>query len=419
MNFTIRKFYDTAEAETGGGSEAAVAEKEAPQVTSIAEAMAKHGVKNSGLETPELKPVDIKKEVAEKPKEEKQSESAETAAKVEKPTEAKTETTEKKPEVKEEPKVETKKEEAHKPQPTFEEVLKSQPRNAVLKALGLNDKTISVLGELNDLDEKTIGLLVAHKDGKEADYLRELTTDYSKMSSEEVMRHQLRLDYPKASQKQLDALFKKEVTEAYNLDSDDKDDVEEGQMLLDAKADKHRDSFIEKQKDFLVPKYEPKQPEKPDNTQELEVEKRNAAYKEKVNSSQFYKDIATNKSISIGDGDEKFTFPVEPSELSDILFNTDKWIETQYDVERDTEGNVTKVEPKVEHQLLVAAVAKNGMKLFEAYAQHLKSLGGKKVVDTIENAKKSDSSTETKSEKQPSTVAEHMAKSGRLNQGGQ
>lgn len=422
MTISIRKYYDTAAVETGGGGETAV-EKEAPQFTSISEAMAKAGTKTNGLETPDLKQVEIKKEVTEKPKEEKQPTSAETATKVEKPTEEKAETTEKKPEVKkEEVKVEAKKEETAKPQPTFEEVLKSQPKNAVLKALGLNDKTISLLNEAGELDEKTIGLLLSHKEGKEAEYLRELTTDYTKMTSEDVMRHQLRLDYPKANSKQLEALFNKEVVKQYNLDSDDDEEKETGQMLLDAKADRYRDEFITKQKDFIVPKYEAKKPEAPvKSEQDVQDEKDFENYKGVVNNSQLVKDIIASKTFTLGDGEEKFTYAVEnPEEISKILFDDNEWLQAINEVELDDKGMVSKViAPKTEHQLLIAMVAKYGKPFLDAYAGHFKSLGGKKVVDTLENAKKPDSSTDTKAEKQPSNPAEHMAKSGRLNPGGQ
>lgn len=419
MKFQIRKFYDTSVDEGVGGGEAAVIEQKAP--ASIAEAMAKHGVKNSGMDMVAT-PINIgTKEVKEEVVKEEKPASAATATKVETPETAKSETKQEAKVEKKEEVVETKKEETTKPQPTFDEVLKTQPKNAVFKALGLNDKTISLLDEVNGLDDKTIGLLLSHKEGKVADYLRELSTDYNKMTSEEVMRHQLRLDYPKANQKQLDALFNKEVVDAYNLDSDDDDEKETGQMLLDAKAEKYRDGFIEKQKDFLVPKYEPKSAEVPDNSKEIEAEnKRFETYKATVNDNPVIKDIMANKAVVFGEGDEKFTFKVEkPEDITNVLFDTNKWLETQFEVEKGVDGKITKVgEPKTENQMLTALVALYGKDFLNAYAKHYKSLGGKSVVKTIDNAKETDTDTATKSEKQPTTPAEFMARQGQLNHGG-
>jgi len=411
MNFKTIKFYDAAVAEAGGG-ETEVAEK-----PSLAGLMATKGVINN---TDEMvaKPIEIeKKEVKEEAKEEKKPESAETAAKVEKTEIATPETTEKTEEKKPEVKAETKKDDAPKPNLTLDEVLKNEQPDTILKKLGVSDNVRSLIGELKDVDPKVIGLLNAWKEGKATEYLKELTTDYTKMSSEEVMRHQLREDYPKASEKQLNILYKKEVIDAYNLDSDDTDELEEGQLLLDAKADRYRDKFSEKQKDYLIPKYEAKQPENPDNTQDLEAEKRFENYKATVNNNSATKDIFANKSISVGEGDEKFNFPVSPSDLTDILFDSDKWTATMFDV-KDLPDGTKEFVPDVRKQLLIAAFAKDPDNFLTEYAKHFKSLGGKAVTDTIDNAKKPDKSTDAKAEKKPTSAAEAMAKHGVTSSGG-
>jgi len=49
------------------------------------------------------------------------------------------------------------------------------------------------------------------------------------MLPEEVMRHQLQEEYPKANAATLNALYKKKIVEAYNLDSEDNEIAERRQ----------------------------------------------------------------------------------------------------------------------------------------------------------------------------------------------
>ena len=74
--------------------------------------------------------------------------------------------------------------------------------------------------------------------------------------------------------------------------------------------------------------------------------------------------------------------------------------------------------PKTEHQLAVAAFALDSKKFLSEYAKHLKSVGAKEVIDPIENASKPDGSTSSKSDAEPKTMAEAMARGGRRSNGG-
>lgn len=395
----IRKFYEADVADASGG-ETAVAE---PVQISAAEAMAKFGSKSS--EDSVAEPIDIneKKEV-EKPKDE------ETAtAKVEETK------TDEKPasetsQEKQTPIEETKKEEttpiAQAPEKvlTLEEVLKTNQPDTVLKALGFDDEKVALVQELKDIDPKLVGIIQAWKSGQLGDYVKELATDYSKMESEDVMRHQLRVDYPKATERQLEILYKKEIVEKYNLDSVDEDEVAEGKELLAAKADKYRDSFIANQDKYLMPNPPEKKAEVvPDNTAEQKAKENIEAYVKNLTEDSYTKNIIADKKLTLGEGEEKFSFPVEPQELIDVLSNGEKWAETMF----DDKGSI-----KTEHQLLIATVAKYGKSFLDAYALHFKGLGGKVVTDKIDNAKPPENNTSSKADPLPTSAAAAMAKSG-------
>lgn len=402
----IRKFYDAEVTDAGGGTETA-------EVTTLspAEAMAKFGSKSD--ENRVVAPVDIneKKEV-EKPVEETTVAKAVETPIAEKPT---SETSQEKQEV---PVVEQKVEEKQpivaEPQKvqSLEEVLKTNQPEQIFKALGFDDEKAALVSELKDIDPKMVGIIQAYKNGTLGDYVKELSTDYSKMTAEEVMRHQLRQEYPKATPKQLEALYKAEVVERYKIDPDmySDEEVEYGKELLDVKADKYRDTLIANQEKFLLPKPpEPKAEQVADNTAELKAKENVENYVRTLKEDPYTKNIIADKKFTLGEGKEKFSFPVDAEELIDVLSNGEKWAETMF----DDKGAI-----KTEHQLLIATVAKYGKNFLDAYALHFKGLGGKEVIEPINNAKPPENSTSSKSDPLPTSAAALMAKQGVRRTGG-
>lgn len=409
MTIKTTKFFDTA-------TEEPATQLQNEGTPSIASLMAKAGVINNTSE-PIAKPIDTIPEKKEETKEPESATPAATATEPEKVVETKTES----PATKEqEPVVETKKEE--QPQAkvqTWQEVLKEQP-NAVFKELGFDDKVVQLANELNGFEniDYFLGLVNEWKQtGNIGKYAQELSTDYNKMPAEDVMRHQLRQEYPKATEKQLDVLFRKEVVEKYNLLSYDEVEKEEGTELMNVMADKYRDTFIEKQKNYLTPAPPAaKQPEKPDNTAQIEREKEIEKMYNNFLEDSYTKDILTNKKFTWGEGDEKFTYPIEnPQALIDFIKNGDQTGELSFkDIVRNEDGSIKTANLKPEHHIMAALFTLQGNQVLTELAKHLKSLGGKKVTDSIDNASGKEIPSEASKETQPKSIAEHMAKSGRI-----
>lgn len=410
----LRKFYNIEATDTPVATEIETV-AETQSTPSLAEIMAKSGVQNSGnmVATP------TNTESTEKPTETETTPAAiATEAKVEEvnaetPTPTQTvETTPTPPIV-----------EAKEPQVTWQEVAQKQP-NEVLKALGIDDKVVDFISDLKELDPKMVAFLNTWKTGGDVTgYLREMTTDYNKLSAEEVMRHHIRQSYPKADEKQLEILYRTKVVNAYNLNSDDADELEEGKLLLEAEAEQFREKYIESQKEFLLPKPQEAKAVVQDNSiQERQAEadrKFNETYKSQVDNNALTKNIFANKILPVGEGDAKFNFPVEPNEVIDVLYNNDsKWTNAMWEKVVDENGNNT-LKPKVEHQLLVATVAKYGMGFIEKIKEHYTSLGANKVIAPIENAKIPENQSGNQAAPAPKTAAEAMAMKGRINSGGQ
>lgn len=406
MTIKTTKFFDIATEEPA----TQLQEQAAPSVASL---MAKHAVINNTSE-PIAQPIDAIPEKKEETKEPESATPAATATEPEKVVETKTES----PATKEqEPVVETKKEE--QPQAkvqTWQEVLKEQP-NAVFKELGFDDKVVQLANELNGFEnlDYFLGLVKEWKQtGSIGKYAQELSTDYNKMPAEDVMRHQLRQEYPKATEKQLDVLFRKEVVEKYNLLSEDEVEKEEGTELMNVMADKYRDTFIEKQKNYLTPAPPAaKQPEKPDNTAQIERQNEISRIYKTLSDSEFAKSIKDNKAFNFGEGDGKFTFPVDMDRVLNVLDKGDPEVDFT-NIQKNDDGSFKTGDLKPENTILSAIVRIHGLDFINALANHFKSHGGKKVTDSIENASGKEIPSEASKETQPKSIAEHMAKSGRI-----
>lgn len=398
----IRKFYNAETAEVAGG--VASTEAAPTEGMSLAAAMAKHGRKTDE-NSMAAKPIDI----SERRTEVKTDPTPAATAKVDEPEKAPVPEVPKTPEV-ESPKADTAPivPEAPKVQ-TLEEVLKNQQPDTIFKALGFDDNKANFVKELQEADPKLVGIMQAYKSGTLGEYVRELSTDYQKMSAEEVMRHQLRREYPKASDKALEALYEAEIVEKYKLDPDkyDEPEVEKGKLLLEAKAERYRDEFTANQEKFLLPKApEPKKEVQPDNTADIQRQQIEA-YRRELSETPYTKDIIANKTITIGEGAEAFKYPVDPNSLIDVLTDGQKWVDVMYRKEGD------QYIPNVEHQMMVAAFAQDSKKFLNEYAKHLKSIGAKEVIEPIENASKPEGTTPSKSEVPATSLAAAMAKSGR------
>lgn len=391
----IRKFFN-ADAEEATAAPEAVAEAPQSPSQSIASMMAQGGRLNVTGETAEM-PKDTAKET-------KASEEAPNDAVTATDTEAtKGEETKEAATKKEAPQVAAPIA-APPPAPpteTWQSVLKKEQPDVVLKELGF--------------DEKVVGFLNHWKSGGDLkEYLREMTTDYATMPAEEVMRHQLRLDYPKASESQLEILFKKKIVDAYKIDGDryDEDEVTEGRLLLEAEADKYRDTLVERQSKFILPP-PPAAKEVGPDPQVLEQQMVIENSKKSVVDSPLYRQVLSNNKITFGEGEDAFSFPVDAKELPEIIYDPSKFVESIFTVTQGQDGKVN-LTADPEHQLLVAAVAKYGKGFITELSKHYKSLGGKKAIEPIENESIPSGAQAAKSEIPPSSPAAAMAKHGKL-----
>jgi len=411
----LKKLYNAEAVETPAAAPEVTPEpiKETPSIASL---MAKQGVMNSN-EGMVATPISIDRRTEE-------TQTTKVEAPVE-PTTAETKVEETKVETpspveKVEAKQEPQKEAVNaKSEVNWQDALKGQQPEAVLKQLGFNERQAEFIAGLKDVDEKVLNLLDSYKKGEYMDYLKLSSIDFEKMPAEELMRHHLRKEYPKASEEQLDALYEKEVIEKYNLDSEDETTRNKGLLLIEAIADKYRDGFVEEKNKFLLPPYQEKAAENVQETPEqLEAKRQVEQLVSSFKDDNYTKQVLKSGMISIGEGEEAFNFSVNGEELVDLVLNGDITGELTYE-KVPGESGAESYRAKAKHALLVASINKYGDKILTELAKHYKSLGAKATLDPIDNASSVKPAHSAESEKAPTTVAEHMAKSGRLNSGGQ
>ena len=78
-------------------------------------------------------------------------------------------------------------------------------------------------------------------------YLEATSVNYSEMSDEQIMRHNLIKSNPSLSQRNIERLFQRDVVNKYTLDEDrfDEDEVELGKELLKVDAERLRNQFVD------------------------------------------------------------------------------------------------------------------------------------------------------------------------------
>jgi len=236
-------------------------------------------------------------------------------------------------------------------------------RRELLKAKGLDDFAIDLI----EYREKT---------GDLTPYLEVKTVDYTKMSPEELLKSDMRKQNPGMSDKALNFKLTKELNEKYFLDRETypegSEEAEFGQEQLRLDAEKLRQGFIENQSKFKAPEV---QPDTAAIQREAALQQQREQLKASVVSNEVTQALKTQKSITFGQGEESFNYPVE---------NIDAIIENAKDVLVNSgRTDLNGVDLKEFYEALVIAQNKN--QFLDAYGKHREALAHKKFQSTLQN----------------------------------
>lgn len=165
------------------------------------------------------------------------------------------------------------------------------------------------------------------KTGDLTPYLQAKTVDFSTMDDAEVMRRNLREQYPDVSEKAFDRLFQQQVVEKFKLDAEQwgEDDSELGKELLKSEAQKIRTKYMDWQKNFVAP--EPQADPEAD-AQEAAMQEAIAQFEKSVVENPLTKSILDAKRISIKTGDDEFNFELQaPDSMVEMTLDNNKFFQ--------------------------------------------------------------------------------------------
>lgn len=179
----------------------------------------------------------------------------------------------------------------------WKDTIKGVDRNEVLKALGVNEFAI----EIND--HLTNG-------GDAADYISAKFIDYNKISDADIVKGDLKKQYPHFTPQQVDLMFNRRYSVAEDAEPEDK---EYASLQLSADAHNSRQTKIQEQQKFKIPT-----PVQSVNEQAaLEEQRRNIeAASQWFAEHEATKSLLSSKRVALNLGDNgTFNFNVDRPEL--------------------------------------------------------------------------------------------------------
>lgn len=210
------------------------------------------------------------------------------------------------------------------------------------------------------------------KTGDLTPYLQAKSVDFTQMADEDVMRRDLREQFPEVSDKAFEKLYKQQVVDKFKLDPDqwDEDDVDLGKQLLKSEATKLRSKYQEWQNGFKAP--EPTKDSSFEDAQRSLQE-----FEEKTKSNEATKNLMDSKRIAIQTGEGEFNFEVsDPNQLLEMTIDNTKFF-TQF---VGAEGNVDYAK-----WYKTAAYANNQEMFEKSLINYGKTLGREEIAKEIKN----------------------------------
>lgn len=276
--------------------------------------------------------------------------------------------------------------------------LKKADQAEILKELGFDDKMVGFFNKWRT-------------DGNIAEYIKAVTVDYSKMTPEQLMKYQLEQDFPEFSPEDLEELYQAKIIDAYKLNPEtfSETEVKRGRLMLAADAKKVRADLVQKQQDYIL---SAKPPASVVDTQgqqrEAEIRELTDKYMSSLNGSPVTKELLSNKRLVLGDGENAFNYEIgDPQSVVQILQNPEMYVQHVF----KEDGT-----PMVEKQLFIAAAAIDHKGLQNELIKYGISLGHKRAIEQIENAKKPEGDL-SKAGDAALTPAQALARAGVINFG--
>lgn len=267
----------------------------------------------------------------------------------------------------------------------WKELLKGVDRREVLKHL-----------ELDDFD---IEFSEARKAGVDPyQYLEAKAFNWDKVGDVDVIRADLRKQYPTFSSEEIDRLINKK----YDINSDDEDLRADGLLMLKADAHSKRELNKTEQKKFTIPDSANRQVAQPELTvEQIMLQIQEAMKPEQEAKVNYFKEHeltkALNESKRVGveyaDGKQFFFEVDQPEFITKAITDGEFWQRVVSANPKELDSS--KLIPDVAKQQKIALYAFNPQKFEKDLINFGKSLGRKELIEEGQNAKRPDGTSPT------------------------
>lgn len=297
-------------------------------------------------------------------------------------------------------------------QQTLTEFLKSHKPDTVLKELGYDDKVIGFISDAKGIDDKMLSFLNDWKSGADLrPRLEALTTDFSKMSAEDVMKYQLKQQNPELNGQDFERLFQRRVLDRYKIDAAlyTEQEVADGRVDLSIDSKPVREALTAWQQGVLLPKAP--EPQAAVASPQVDQAQQVEAFRTQMGSTKFVQDLLQTKILPIGEGANMFNMGItDPSKVFDLMTIPSAWADN-FKV-RDANGALTD-QHDVAKYTLTSTFAADPYGFINTLGKHFMQLGAQAAVAPIENATPPVANGTTP-EGQPKTPGEAMARQGKF-----
>lgn len=294
------------------------------------------------------------------------------------------------------PAVEEKKTETVIPKADWKQEIKKADRKEVLKELGLDDQDI-------DFVEFRKG------GGDPIKFLEVQKRDWSKISDAEVLRYDLKKQFPDLDEEEFEILADKRINARFSIGEEFTDPKEKkaAELELKIEADAKRKAFKEEDSKFLLTAREA---DTEQVRQKEAAEKTKLDFLDFVGESEKTKAFVATKEIIAGEGAESVKIQADPSKVLGYVLEPEKFWSLFEKPVSDETGKETGKE--LDLDLLYAAInfALDRKGFEKTLIDHGKSLGSKSEEEELHNVPKT---VQPKAGGKEETLLEAFAKRGR------
>lgn len=283
-------------------------------------------------------------------------------------------------EEKKEEKVEEKKQEqpAAVATPDWKEVVKKQPRNEVLSLLEIDEAALNLSKELKADDFVNKLITYRKENGNLTPFIEAATKDWDKESHLDLLRDDLKKQYPNLSPEKFQILAKNRIDKRFMLDdTTPPDEAELAAVELETEGEKIRQQRKDEQKKFLdgvKPVDKSAETARVAQEQADATQKQLQQFSQELEANPSFAKLNTSKQISFGTKENVFNHEANPALIKELAVNPMKLI-----IDNFWEVKDGKEIFNVEKFSKVCTYALNLESIEDALINHGRSLGTKQI----------------------------------------